>query len=180
MRCADLCQECMQLATGDGVEGPVVVQTLAIMEEVRVQLLFKEHFGVTLRPSRMSICGPDRKIVLDDLGELEIRLNPTEKTLYLFFLAHPKGLELRDLGDHQDKLLEIYEKVSPTRDHIVNLQRIEQLVNPAENKISENISRIRKKFIEAVGEQMTEDYVISGQRAGVRKIKLDRSLVVER
>ena len=68
----------------------------------------------------------------------------------------------------------------PTRDHIVNLQRIEQLVNPAENKISENISRIRKKFIEAVGEQMTEDYVISGQRAGVRKIKLDRSLVVER
>ena len=50
MRCADLCQECMQLATGDGVEGPVVVQTLAIMEEVRVQLLS--------RSTSESRCGP--------------------------------------------------------------------------------------------------------------------------
>lgn len=180
MRCADLCDECMRLAGSDGVEGAVVAQTLAIMEDVRAQLLFKERFGFTLRPSRLSICGPGRKIVLDDLGALEVRLDPMQKTVYLFFLNHPEGVAINDLGDHEDELLEIYESVSSSRDHDANRERIAQLVNPAENTISVNISRIRRKFIEAVGERMTEDYVISGPRAGVRKIEIDRSLVTER
>lgn len=177
MRTADLCAECTELVQKRQVDTALVTQILAIMEDIRLQILFKERFQVTRQPSRLSILGSEKRLILDDLGDLELRLNPLEKTIFLFFLSHPEGVAFSELSDHREEILAIYESVSRALDRQTIHSRIDRLVAPGENMISENISRIRKKLIEAVGPQMIEVYAISGPNAGKKTIDLDRSLV---
>jgi hypothetical protein len=118
-----------------------------------------------------------KHIFLTDFGNLCVRLNPKERALYLLFLNHPEGISIPELYDHRQELLAIYQRIS-VRDSPENIRRaIESLVNPLENDISINLSRIRKKFKDAVGEDLLPYYDITGEHGARKFIKLDRELV---
>ncbi|MBT5403243.1 MAG: hypothetical protein HOL28_07335, partial [Crocinitomicaceae bacterium] len=64
----------------------------------------------------------------------------------------------------------------PTNDKIQ--ASIAGLVDPLSNSASEKISKIRKKFEVTVGEDMAQEYCIKGPNAGLKKINLNRELVI--
>lgn len=177
LRTADICPTCLATIRASGADSALVNQVFTLMEQIRRQLLFRERFAITLQPSRMEIRGNQHRIFLTDLGDLEIHLTPLEKTVYLLFLRHPEGIAMHSVSDHLGELRDAYSSVS-NADTIAQIHnRVMDLANPLSNSLSEKISRIRRKFTEAVGDAMAAYYVIQGQPAEPRKILLERTLV---
>jgi len=177
LRTADLCPECTQQLSARNADRGVVDQIFAIMESVRSNVLFRERFELTRKPSRIVISGARDRILFRDLPDTELALTPLEKTVYFFFLRHPEGVSHKDMPDHQDEIMTIYRKLNPNQSAADCLTRSSQLTNPTENSLSEKVSRINRKLELLLGPVLAEFYMISGQRGQPRKIGIDRSLI---
>ena len=172
--------DCLEYMSTQNIPGSIFGQVFNIMSSVRESMLFKDRFKLTMVPSKMELRGHTQKIFLPDLGDIEIRLTPLEKTIYLFFLNHPEGVEMNYLPDHQEEISGIYQQLSNQATNEGIASSVEALVDPLSNSASEKISKIRRKFVAAVGEEMAQEYCIKGPNAGVKTIKLDRDLVVRK
>lgn len=120
----------------------------------------------------------DFRIVLPDYHELEIKMEPLVKAVYLLFLKHPKGIMFKYLPDYRKELTEIYVKLKPygLSDRVV--QSIEDVTNPLLNSINEKCARIRGAFVGQFDDRMARHYYIDGRRGEAKKIALPRDLVV--
>jgi hypothetical protein len=177
LRSADICPECLQILRERKTDPQVLQQAYRVMDDIRSQLLFRERYKFTLQPSRMRIAGRLQRIFLTNLGNLEIHLTPMEKTVYLFFLRHPEGVEFSYMPDHISEIRQIYGHVSNT-DIIALLEnRTQALCTNQDDCLSQIISRIRNKFVTALGEDMARPYLILGNSGEKRRIRLDRTLV---
>lgn len=130
-------------------------------------------------PSRIVI---DKKcrVYLPDYSTQEAVMPYLAKTLFLFFLNHPQGLEFRKIHNHTKELYIIYQVVSEAKNMEAERIRncINNLVNPTNNRIYEVCSRVRKAFLQIVTNTgQAEHYCISGQHGGIRRISIDRKLV---
>jgi hypothetical protein len=175
LRTADICIDCMHLLQGklDPLE---IQQMLDILEGVRVRMLFNQNFRQNLKPSRMRITRHG-KIFLSDYGNMEIKLTPLEKTLYLFFLNHPEGLMLHDLVNHKEELIHIYSRISTSGLLAEIRNRIDSLVNVNSNSASAKMSKIRSAFVKSVGKDLARSYYIQGEPSAIKRILLKRDLV---
>lgn len=177
MRTGDICIDCLHYIKEREIESRVVQQVLKIMDSIRGHLLFRERFDLFNQPSKMEIRGHMQKIFLTDLGNLEVKLSPLERTLYLFFLKHPEGVVLSHLPDYKEEIAAIYERLSNSSDREAISSRVDSLIDPLSNSASEKLSRIRSKFIAAAGEKMAEHFVVAGPNGGLKKIGLDSTLI---
>ena len=177
MRTADICPSCLDHINQKDLPSNFVNQILDTMDGIRNNLIFRERVRIMRRPSQIQVEGFMKKIYLTDFGNLEVRLNPKERSLYLLYLNHPEGISLPELYDHRGELLTIYQRLSG-RESNEDMQRtIQSLVNPIESDINVNLSRIRKKFKDAVGEELLHFYDITGEHGAEKSIKLERELV---
>ena len=55
--------------------------------------------------------------------------------------------------------------------------RIDEMVNALSNSANEKISRIKRVFEEAIGNELARHYYIRGNAGDVRKISLDSGLI---
>lgn len=104
LRTGDICPECRQRISDRNVDSQIVSQVFRIFEGIRSQMLFRSSFDKDSKPSRLHIDYDKRKIYLTDLGNLEIPLNPMEKTVYHFFLNHAEGVAFTTLTDFKKEL----------------------------------------------------------------------------
>jgi hypothetical protein len=177
MRTADICPNCLDHMNLKDLPSNFVTQILETMDGIRTNLVFRDRIRIMRKPSRILVDSFMKHIYLTDFGNLHVRLNPKERALYLLYLNHPEGISLPELYDHRQELLTIYQRISG-RESQENIRRaIDTLVNPLENDISINLSRIRKKFKDAVGEELLSYYEISGVHGEKKYIELDRELV---
>ena len=178
LRTADLCSDCVKRLEERQVDPLLANQVFEIMEAMRSEILFRDRYSLLKKPSRMSITGPNFTIQFPDLANIELKLDKVEKTFYLFFLDKPNGVKINTLDEHREELIELYLKVSPTSDRATAIRRInERTDNSNTQKISETISKIRKKINDLLGSEMGEHYVIAGAKSESRKIGVDRSLI---
>jgi hypothetical protein len=178
IRTADLCSDCVKQLENKKVDPLLANQVFEIMETMRSEILFRDRYSLLKKPSRMNIAGPNFTIRFPDLANLELKLDKIEKTMYLFFLGKSEGLKLNMLDEHREELTELYLKVSPTSDRATATKRInERTDNTQTQKISETISKIRRKINNLLGDEMGEHYVIAGANGEVKKIGVDRNLV---
>jgi hypothetical protein len=178
IRTADLCTDCVKRLEDKKVDPLLANQVFEIMETMRSEILFRDRYSLLKKPSRMNISGPNFTIRFPDLANIELKLDKIEKTMYLFFLGKPKGVKLNMLDEHREELTELYLKVSPTSDRATATRRInERTDNAHTQKISETISKIRKKINNLLGEEMGEHYIIAGANGEVKKIGVDRNLI---
>ena len=120
----------------------------------------------------------DYRIVLPDYQNMEIKMEPIVKAVYLLFLKHPEGIAFKCLPDHREELAEIYTKLRPTGLSDRAMQSIEDVTNPLLNSINEKCARIRGAFVGEFVDYMAKYYYIDGHRGAIKKIALPRNLVV--
>lgn len=177
MRTADICGDCLDYIQKRDVNRTALNQILETMDGIRSNILFRERSSVLNRPSRLEIRGYMKRIFLVDLGDLEVRLNPKEKTLFLFFLNHLEGVRIVDLMDHKAEILELYKRFSRASTPSQIEDAVDLMLQPTDGNINQVLTRIRSKFKQTAGDSIAGYYTIEGARNVVYKISLNRELV---
>ena len=129
------------------------------------------------RLSRLVIT-KDFRLLLPDYNNMEIKMEPLVKAVYLLFLKHPEGILFKRLPEYRKELTTIYEQLRPAGLTDRALQSIEDVTNPLLNSINEKCARIRGAFVGQFDDHMARHYYIDGPRGEAKKISLPRDLVV--
>ncbi len=162
--------------------------SLTLLEDmdVRVQKLrkkginewtFRSLFKTKSQLSKMVIT-KDYNILLPDYNDIEIKMEPLVKAVYLLFLRHPEGIVFKELSSYKEELLDIYNKLKPMGLNKRAVQSVEDVTNPLQNSINEKCARIRSAFIREFDESLAKNYFVTGERGEAKKISLPRDLVV--
>lgn len=107
LRTADICPDCLEEIERQGVSETVVNQVLNIFEKVRSELMWVQGFKRNVKLQVVEVM-PDGKI---RIGGKNIRLGPIPCMLMIFFLKHPKGVEVNELYKYWQELFDIYQVV---------------------------------------------------------------------
>jgi hypothetical protein len=177
MRTADLCSDCMDKLRQRDASPMVISQLFDIMDGIRQNMTFRERGRLIRKPSKIEVRGYLKKIFFTDLGDLELRLNPKERTIFLFYLNHPEGIHLTEIQDHRAEISQLYERFTNQFSQVDIDKSIDALIDPLDNNINVVLSRIRRKLRETVGEDMMEFYSIDGPRGEAKFIPIDREFV---
>lgn len=129
------------------------------------------------RPSHLRM---DRygHITLPDFGNMQIRLNPIQKTLYAFFLNHPEGIVADELVGHWKELVHLYKNASVFGEWERAEDALEALCSEDKQTFYTNKSRINSIFKRSLGEKIGEHYCIQKDQDGVFKVTLSPDLVM--
>ncbi len=95
-----------------------------LMEEVRERIeklrqrgiaeyLLEQLIHPDNRLSRLVIT-KDYRILLPDYHNMEIKMEPLVKAVYLLFLNHPEGIVFKSLPDYRQELVQIYSHLRPS------------------------------------------------------------------
>ena len=162
--------------------------TDVLLEEVRERISKLRQRGIAeyileqlIHPDdRLSrlVVTVDYRIVLPDYNDMEIKMEPLVKAVYLLYLKHPEGILFKRLPDYREELIQIYAQLRPAGLSDRAIQSIEDVTNPLLNSINEKCARIRGAFISQFDDYMAKQYYIDGQRGEAKKITLPRDLVV--
>ena len=139
--------------------------------------LLMKLFEKKIKLSRLVIT-KDYRIILPDYNDMEIKMEPINKAVFLLFLRHPEGIIFKHLPDYRKELAEIYQKIKPLGLNERALQSIEDVTNPCLNSINEKCARIRGAFVGQFDKHLAKNYYIDGIRGEAKKIALPRDLVV--
>ena len=100
-----------------------------------------------------------------------VYLNPVERTLYTLFLNHPEGIMSDDLVIHWKELCRIYSRESTFGDSDFREDKIESLCAESKTVFYATVSRIKRKFCDAVGNLNAEPFIIKKEKG--RKYKVE-------
>ena len=124
------------------------------------------------------VVNQDMKIVLSHYNEIAVELPALIKSVYILFLLHPEGIVLKNFGDYRNQLEEIYNIVMPARNEQLARESLDNLCDPLSNTLNEYRSKIKKSFKRYIlGDELLEQYVITGRRGQPFRIALNRDLV---
>jgi hypothetical protein len=177
MRTGDLCPDCLTILEKRDVRRNHARQLFQVMDGLRENIMFRQRSILLSQLSRMEIRGLSKTIYLTDLGDLQINLNPKERSLYLLYMNHPEGIQRSFLIDYKSELRSYYAQISNQATNELIDQAINRLVDITDNNMNEIMARIRSKFKIAVGEEQAKDYSITFTPEGTHKILLNRELV---
>lgn len=119
----------------------------------------------------------DFQITLPDYGNRRVEMPRLPKALYYFFLKHPEGVMLNSLADYKGELLSIYERISNKGDKEEIVRNINRLVDPLDNSVNVNCSRIKSAFVKLIDERLAKHYYITGWRGEPKKVGLTTELI---
>ena len=117
------------------------------------------------------------KIILPEYDNMEVKMTPLEKTVYLFFLKNPDGYAFKELPEHKAEIRRIYEKLARTGNPDEITKSIDDLTDPFGPSISEKCAHIKAKFISLMPDAIARNYYISGEQGCAKRIPLDRAKV---
>jgi len=100
-----------------------------------------------------------------------VYLNPTERTLYQFFINHPEGIQADALALHWQELYHLYAHESVFDDKELMLNTIQNLCSKPKIVFYSNISRIKRKFINTLGTRKASPYIIKRDKSGYYKTR---------
>ena len=103
--------------------------------------------------------------------KVKVYLNPIERTLYYLFLNHPEGIISDDLVVHWKELCQIYSRESTFSDSEFREDKIESLCSESKTVFYATVSRIKRKFYEAVGNLNAEPFIIKKEKGGRYKVE---------
>ena len=119
-----------------------------------------------------------RRLIVEGSGyisfpdyRVQVYLNPVERTLYYLFLNHPEGITSDDLVVHWKELCRIYSRESTFADSDFREDKIESLCSESKTVFYATVSRIKRKFREAIGNLNAEPFIIKKEKGGRYKVE---------
>ncbi len=111
-----------------------------------------------------------RRVIMPD--GVVIQLQPMECSLYRLFLNHPEGIKAANMTTHREELALIY--ASETRYDDLERQRVvvDTICDRTKRAFYVCVSRIKKRFVAAIGVRKAEKYIISRNKAGLYRIRV--------
>lgn len=177
LQTANICDKCMEKIHAENIDTEIIEQAFRIFEGVRNELIFKKRTTIQKKAAQLPLTITNRNKILIDKLNLEIRLKPMEKALYIFYLKQKEGVLFKNMVDYQSDLFEIYGKISTSDDTEVQEERIRLLVNPLENSFNVQKARINKTITDLLGEEIAQFYKIDGTAGNPFKINLSKDLI---
>ena len=104
-------------------------------------------------------------------GNATVYLNPVERTLYKLFMNHPEGISTGALPQHRKELCRLYERESLYDDRLLMISKMEMLCSEDKAMFYTTVSRIKKKFVAALGARKAAPYLIKRDRTGLYKTR---------
>ena len=120
-------------------------------------------WGIWVEP-RGLVVNMDGDIVIPNYANLLIKLNPIEKTLYLFLLQHPKGIEPDALVGYRKELLRIYRHFTLFGEDKDIENRIDNLLSEDKGALYSHISKLNKKIDVKLAASLSKPYRIQFRR----------------
>ena len=134
--------------------------------------------GYRTKMSRLLITTSNQIFLADWEGRPEVKLDDLTKALYFFYLKNPEGAAFKDLPDHEEEVLQIYLNITG-RDDIQGIRSsVSALCASYSSGRDSCVSRIRTAFRRIVGDEIAKKYYIDGPQGGIRKVAIDRDLVI--
>ena len=153
----------------DEMDAAALLEAMDLLQDRLRQL--RPAFAERIRVTR------DHRILLPDRFDIEIRLRPVVKTVFLLFLRHPEGIRFADLRDYRQELTALYAGISH-RDEPEALQlTVDRLIDPKDNSIHEKASKLAAALSKYFSPQQLPLYTLSGKSGESKRIPLDRNLV---
>lgn len=116
-------------------------------------------------------------IYLPDFGNIKVEMHALPKTVYILFLRYPKGIRFKELYQHKQELLEIYNKVTNQYEKEKIEKAIDNLVDMTNPSINQKCARIREAFRNIMDEHIAKYYYIDGLNGEPKKISLPKKLI---
>lgn len=109
--------------------------------------------------------------------DLEIKLEPMLKLVYLFFLKQDKGIKFIELPNYKNELLKLYQKLSTSSENTKIEKRIDELTDLSSNSLHEKISKVNKILKTELGETLANHYIIKGEATQPYKVNLPKDKI---
>ena len=104
-------------------------------------------------------------------GSATVYLNPVERTLYTLFLKHPEGILANALPLYRQELRTLYSHESVYDNKRLMEDTMASLCDESHTVFYSTVSRIKKKFITALGTRKAAPYLIKRDKTGLYKTR---------
>lgn len=174
LQTANVCPDCAKKIKNEGVSSKLWSQARSILDGIRNEFIYQEEE----QPAEPVALVVDNKCkILIPEYNLEIKLTPLFKTLYLFFLSKPEGVTVSELCDYNEELLSIYKKLRPAASSEDADSRITKLSHPLGDGFNPTRSHINRTITSLLKEPLADFYRISGTGGNPYKINVPRTLI---
>ena len=169
LRTGDICDKCLDDIQKEHLDGRLLGQILDAFEGLRKQLLFRNRLEIETRPSRMEII--KGKFTLIDYGNIELKFSPLRKAIYQLYLESEDGYTFAEFLGQEKRLLELYKSFQPNKTVEELSSTLHLICDPHAMRIHEEVSKINAEIVKKLGERVSVNYIISGERGEKWKIK---------
>jgi hypothetical protein len=118
------------------------------------------------------------QVILADYNNMIVDMPRLPKALYYFFIQHSEGIMLTALSNYYKELLAIYSRISNFSDKDEIENNVKRLIDPLDNSINVNCSRIKSAFVKLINDEIAKNYYISGYRGEPKKIILPKEKIL--
>lgn len=157
-----------------------------LIMEIRMRIMKLHQMGISDEILRQVIHGNDKisrlvvthkkHIILPDY-DMEIRMRPLPKAVYLLFLRHREGILFKCLPDYRAELSDLYQELRGGRLSDKEKQSVMDVTDPLNNSINEKCARIREAFLDKFDERLARHYYIDGRKGEPKRIALPDNLI---
>ena len=119
----------------------------------------------------------DYRILLRDRYDMEVRMRPLVKTVFLLFLRHPEGIRFGELQRYRDEMMDLYQGISRRGDRQAMEQSIDRLIDPGDNSIHEKAANLAATLEKYFRPEQLPAYILTGKAGTPKRIRLNRNLV---
>lgn len=143
----------------------------------------KVIIGYKVKLSRMQITRSGKILLTDFLDKetgqpREVKMDSLTKMLYFFFLKHPEGVRIKEVGDYMPELMHLYMGITGRDDKEAIRASILGHVDPFGNSINVSMSRIKAAFKNQMEESVARFYWVEGKGGEPYRVALDRDYVL--
>ncbi len=103
-------------------------------------------------------------IVLPGFNNLIIPLSHLTKVVYVLFLNHPEGINIKELQRYKVELMQLYLSISPQENYEKIVNSIKDLTSSNSSAIYTHISRIKSTFYKIMDPQFANYYIVAGDK----------------
>ena len=179
----DLCDDIDEEVESAPISSPELDQLAQEAKEAIDKLLLsgfsaeviKGWLDQKVKLSRIRITKRNKILLVD--YDIEVKMGPLPKTVFLFFLRHPEGMRFVDLQDYKQEIYDIYSRLAVSDDLDKIKRSVDLLTDPFDNSINEKCTMIKYAFQKVIKDDIASNYYVSGKQGHVMKIPLDRTLV---